>query len=102
MTKLVRNAEYDKQPNLPGLNSPLEAGEDTFSLRGRDPLAPWLVEIWHAMSCGDISAALGSFYGMVDTNIARYSSDPRSAQKLDSAEQIVMDMRNWRIERGLK
>jgi hypothetical protein len=73
-----------------------------FVLIASDPLAPWLIEQWEAMSRGDIAGALGAFYGMVDTCSLRYTSEPRSQAKLDSAATIAMDMRNWRIERGLK
>ena len=73
-----------------------------FSLIASDPLAPWLVEVWTAMSRGDPIGALGAFYGMVDTCSSRYAADPRSNEKLDSAEEIAMDMRNWRIERGMR
>lgn len=73
-----------------------------FTLIASDPLAPWLVEVWVAMSRGDIPGALGAFYGMVDTNTVRYTGNPRSEAKLDSAEVIANNMRNWRIEKGLR
>ena len=73
-----------------------------FTLIASDPLAPWLVDIWVAMSRGDVAGALGAFYGMVDINVNRYGINPRSEAKLDSAEVIAMDMRNWRREKGLK
>lgn len=73
-----------------------------FTLIASDPLAPWLVEIWTALSRADVPGALGAFYGMVDTNVVRYSENPRSTSKLDSAEVIAMDMRNWRIAKGLR
>lgn len=73
-----------------------------FVLIASDPLAPWLVEMWAAMSQGNISGALGAFYGMVDTNEQRYSHEPRAASKLDSAEEIARNMRNWRIAKGLR
>ena len=73
-----------------------------FTLIASDPLAPWLIEMWVSMSRGDVPGALGAFYGMVDTNTNRYVENPRSEAKLDSADEIVMNMRNWRIEKGLK
>lgn len=73
-----------------------------FVLIASDPLAPWLVDVWAAMSRGDVSGALGAFYGMVDTCGHRYASEPRNAAKVDSADNIAMDMRNWRIEKGLR
>ena len=72
-----------------------------FTLIASDPLAPWLVDVWASMSRGDISGALGAFYGMVDTNEIRYCSNPRSAAKVESAETISNDMRHWRREKGL-
>ena len=73
-----------------------------FVLIASDPLAPWLVDIWEAVSRGDTSGALGAFYGMIDCNETRYLENPRSSAKLDSASRMAMDMRNWRIEKGLK
>lgn len=73
-----------------------------FVLIASDPLAPWLVEMWEAMSRSDIAGALGAFYGMVDTQANRYAETPRSAAKLNSAEEIARNMRNWRIAKGLR
>lgn len=73
-----------------------------FVLIASDPLAPWLVDIWEAMSRSNVAEALGAFYGMVDTNANRYAETPRSSAKLDSASTIAMDMRNYRIAKGLK
>lgn len=73
-----------------------------FVLIASDPTAPWLIDIWEAVSRGDTEGALGNFYGMIDTCIERYKQNPRSSAKLDSASEISMNMRNWRIERGLK
>lgn len=73
-----------------------------FVLIASDPLAPWLVDIWTAASRGDIYGALGAFYGMADTTIGRYAGEPRSEAKIDSAETIAMDMRNWRVQKGLR
>ena len=79
-----------------------EGQPQPFSLIASDPLAPWLIDIWTAASRGDIYGALGAFYGMADTTIPRYAAEPRTDAKLDSAEQIALDMRNWRIEKGLQ
>ncbi len=73
-----------------------------FTLIASDPLAPWLVEMWVAMSRSNIAEALGAFYGMVDSCSNRYAETPRSANKLESAEIIVMNMRNWRNSHNLK
>ncbi len=73
-----------------------------FTLIASDPLAPWLVDMWVAMSRGDLVGATLAFAGMVDTNANRYAGEPRSEAKLDSAEVISIDMRNWRIEKGMK
>ena len=73
-----------------------------FTLIASDPLAPWLVDIWVEMSRGNIFGALGAFYGMVDTSGSRYQSEPRSQAKLESAETIANDMRNYRHDKGLK
>lgn len=73
-----------------------------FVLIASDPTAPWLIEIWEAVSRGDTETALGCFAGMVDTCINRYKQNPRSADKLDSAAEIAINMRNWRLEKSLK
>lgn len=78
-----------------------EGQPEPFSLIASDPLAPWLVEVWAAMSRGDVSGALGAFYGMVDTNEIRYINNPRRQDKINNAEEMAMNMRNWRIEQGL-
>lgn len=79
-----------------------EGQPEPFSLIASDPLAPWLVEMWAAMSRGDIPSALGSFYGMVDTCSIRYTDNPRRQDKINNAEDMAVAMRNWRIEHGLK
>lgn len=73
-----------------------------FVLIASDPLAAWLVDIWEAASRGDLYGALGAFYGMADTSVGRFASEPRSEAKLTSAANIAMDMRNYRIAKGLK
>lgn len=73
-----------------------------FVLIASDPTAPWLVRMWEAVSRGDTEGALGSFHGMIDSCIQRYKDNPRSAEKLESAAEIAMNMRNWRIEKELK
>ena len=79
-----------------------EGQPEPFSLIASDPLSPWLVEMWAAMSRGDVTGALGSFYGMVDTNAIRYAEQPRRQDKVNNAEDMAIAMRNWRIEKGLK
>jgi hypothetical protein len=79
-----------------------DEGEPKFTLLARDPLAPWLVGIWVAMSRGDTEGALGAFYGMVDTCSTRYKNEPRAEGKIHSAEDIETLMRNYRHKVGLK
>lgn len=73
-----------------------------FVLIASDPLAPWFVEMWAAASEGDIYGVISCFAGMTDTSVDRYAETPRSSAKLDSARAIAIDMRNWRINKGLK
>jgi hypothetical protein len=73
-----------------------------FVLIASDPLAPWLVEIWEALSRSDVGGALSAFAGMVDVNANRYAENPRTSAKLNSAALIAVDMRNWRLRQGLK
>lgn len=73
-----------------------------FVLIASDPLAPWLVDIWAAASDGDIYGVIAAFHGMTDTSVDRYAETPRSSAKIDSARNIAMNMRNWRITKGLK
>jgi hypothetical protein len=72
-----------------------------FSLIASDPLAPWLVEMWASVSRGDVISALGEFYGMIDSCGGRYGAEPRRHDKISNAEQIAMDMRNWRTQHNL-
>lgn len=79
-----------------------DEGEPKFTLLARDPLAPWIVGIWAAMSRGDTEGALGAFYGMVDRCSPRYKENPRAEGKISSAEDIEKDMFNYRIKLALK
>ncbi len=101
--EMPTNNNADNQPEFDCAGKAEREGQPSpFVLIASDPLAPWLVEVWAAMSRGDVPTALGNFYGMVDTNVNRYLSDPRKPEKLDNAERIAMDMRNWRISKGLR
>ncbi len=92
-----------KEPEFDCAGKAEAEGQPTpFTLIASDPLAPWLVDMWVAMSRGDIAMAVNEFAGMVDTCVNRYAGEPRSQAKLDSAEVIATDMRNWRIEKGMK
>lgn len=93
----------DKEPEFDCAGKAEAEGQPKpFVLIASDPLAPWLVDIWGYMSRGDTVGAVLAFGGMVDTCTMRYAGEPRSEAKIDSAETIAMDMRNWRIEKGLK
>lgn len=93
----------DEQPEFDcAAKAEREGQPKPFTLIASDPLAPWLIDVWAAISRGDIAGALGAFYGMVDTCSMRYASEPRADDKIDSAEAIAMNMRNWRHEHGLK
>lgn len=93
----------DKQKEFDCIGKAEAEGQpEPFSLIASDPLAPWMVEMWAAMSRGDVTGALGAFYGMVDTNTIRYTENPRRHDKIDNAENMAMAMRNWRIEKGLR
>jgi hypothetical protein len=93
----------DKQGEFDCIGKAEREGQpEPFSLIASDPLAPWHIDMWAAMSRGDIAGALGAFYGMVDTCSARYAENPRNQDKINNAEDMAMNMRNWRIERGLK
>ena len=92
----------DKQPEFDCIGKAEAEGQpEPFSLIASDPLAPWLVDVWASMSRGDIATALGSFYGMVDTCSTKYAKNPRRQDKINNAEDMALNMRNWRIERGL-
>jgi hypothetical protein len=93
----------NKQPEFDCIGKAEREGQPKpFTLIASDPLAPWLVEMWACMSRGDIADALGAFYGMVDTCSIKYAETPRSSAKVESAEEIAMNMRKWRIENGLR
>lgn len=102
-TLKAMNEELNEQPEFDCAGKAERDGQPApFVLIASDPLAPWLVEMWACASRGDIYGAFGSFYGMADTTIERYAKEPRSSAKINSAENIAMLMRNWRINNNLK
>jgi hypothetical protein len=79
-----------------------EPDEPKFTLLARDPLSPWLVEMWAAMRRGDLVSSTLAFAGMVDTCAMKYENyEGVGATKINSAEQIAVDIRNFRIARKL-
>lgn len=79
-----------------------EKDEPKFTLIARDPLAPWLVDMWVAMRRGDLNGALLSFAAMSDVCIRRYEIEPTDMDKLESADEIAINMRSYRLVKNLK
>jgi hypothetical protein len=74
------------------------ADEPIFTLRGKDPIAPYLVEVWHATRKGDFSSAkaLITAASCDDGVLSRVSED--GYNKLDEALVCAKEMRQWRAE----
>lgn len=91
-----------EQPVLPGLSTPLEEGEPTFTLRGRDSLAPGMVALWAALAAGDTSGALSIFSELNSQTAYDYRNEPRTPQKINSASDLAIEMNEWRKNKELR
>jgi hypothetical protein len=91
-----------EQELLPGLRTPLDENEPVFIIRARDPLAPWLVDMWASMRRGDLNGALLSFAAMSDVCINRFEKEPTNSDKINSADNVAINMRNYRLSKNLK
>jgi hypothetical protein len=74
--------------------------EPIFTLRGKDPIAPYLVRIWTFTRAGDFVAAIGLLTEAAKDNevIARISANPYD--KLTEALQCASAMEHWRQAGG--
>lgn len=77
----------------------LEPDEPFLTLRGKDPVAPYLTEIWAASRTGDMGKILDLVEEMSRDPgvIKRVSSD--SYEKLGEALKCAQSMRLWRAEK---
>lgn len=91
-----------EQPTLPGLSSPLEEGELTFTLRARDSMAPHFAALWAALAAGDTATALSLFADLNGGLAYDYRNEPRTSEKINSASDVAIAMNEWRASKGLK
>jgi hypothetical protein len=74
--------------------SKAEAGEPVFTLLGRDPMAPALIEAWAYLRSGQIGAAEIAFRQAVDAATHVQAQMPGEAQ-IRSAFEVAEDCRSW-------
>lgn len=72
-----------------------------FTLIASDALAPNMIRLWCRLSEGNIIGAIELFAGLVGTDAASYSFNPRRPEKIEQAEAIAAEMADWREETGL-
>lgn len=72
--------------------------EPIFTLRAKDPVAPFLVEIWVASRMGQMDVIMETVARMSNDPgvISRVSTD--GYEKLTEATKCAGDMRRWRRE----
>ncbi len=71
-----------------------------FVLIASDALAPNMIKLWAMLSQGDIIGALELFAKIVANEAGIYATQPRSSDKIMSAEAIADAMAEWRREKG--
>lgn len=84
--------------NRPGIYDCYGSAEDDehiFVLRANDPLASHFVDLWAAISAGEIIKAVGHFWGIVLNFGDRYQQYPRDEAKIAEATRTAEDMRDW-------
>lgn len=71
--------------------------EPLFTLRAKDPRAPYMVELWAQLEDGRIHDAVKTFSDMVQEQLYGPTDDlPEKTQaKCTEAEQCAEDMRTW-------
>lgn len=75
--------------------------EPSFTLLGRDPLAPFLVSIWSSLRYGDPQAARVKFEKLLSTFAMPYAYSPdvtRASRALD----VAMSMFRYQNDGGMK
>lgn len=72
-----------------------------FSLIASDPLAADMINLWVMLSSGNPLGAIEHFAHMVNNSAASFAVNPRSREKLDSAEAMANEFEGWREEKGL-
>lgn len=95
----------DEMPTLPGLNSPLEEGEPTFTLRARDSLAPHMAALWAAVYSGDTASAVVLFADLIADPGYKHRHEMKTSEKFEkirSASAKANEMNEWRGEHGLE
>ena len=95
----------EEMPTLPGLNTPLEPGEPTFTLRARDSLSPHMVALWAAVYSGDTASAVAIFSDLIADPGYRHRNEMKTSEKfekINSASAKAKEINNWRKENNLE
>jgi hypothetical protein len=73
--------------------------EPMFTLLARDPLAPWLVEMWADMKSGDMIRAMRTFCRMYDEVGFEYVGAMQTEAKVEKTEEAIncaREMNYWK------
>lgn len=74
-----------------------EPDEPIFTLRAKDPRAPFMVELWAQLENGSIYDAVETFAQMVKEQFYGPTDDlpEKTSAKVKECEQCALDMRAW-------
>ncbi len=73
----------------------LEPGEPYFTLRGKDPIAPYLVRIWSLTRNGRYSDAIRTLLDAMDDAEVLSRVSHHQHEKLKEAMRLAEEMEKW-------